>query len=325
MFESVINLAHQSVDEKLIPGIALSIITKEESLTDVYGLSKYPDTPLQDNAVYDIASLTKMFTTTRILQLIEDGKLSLDTPIKDILPEFKEESILIKHCLLHRSGMLPSVRGRYTMNHDEMVTSILNCDDWVNPVDTKMDYSCINYLILGLVIEALDTSLDQSIFKTILKPLHMSDTQYNPCETSRCVPTEYTDARGLICGVVHDETAHNFGGVAGNAGLFSTMSDLNQFVKSYLGYETPVLTQETLKLLNETNVDMRSYGWNLHPYKGKNYLFHTGFTGPSILLDLDNQAGFIILTNRIHPKREDTGYLKRRLELFDAFLEEINQ
>lgn len=324
MFESVINLAHQSVDEKLIPGITLSIITKDTSFIDVYGLSKYPDTPLRDDAVYDIASLTKMFTTTRILQLIEDNQLTFDTPIKDILPDFKEETIQIKHCLLHRSGMLPSVRGRYTMNHDEMVTSILNCDDWVNPVDTKMDYSCINYLILGLVIEALDTSLNESISKNILQPLHMVDTQYNPQDTGRFVPTEITDARGLISGVVHDETAHNFGGVAGNAGLFSTIADLNQFVKSYLGFETPVLSQETIKLLNQTNVDMRSYGWNLHPYRGKNYLFHTGFTGPSILLDLDNQAGFIILTNRIHPKREDTGYLKRRLELFDAFLEVLN-
>ncbi|QIK69153.1 beta-lactamase family protein [Erysipelothrix sp. HDW6C] len=316
--KSFLEFAHQTVDEKLVPGMTVGIIDQDDTLIDCYGVASYPDEPLDADMVYDIASITKMFTTTRILQLIEDEHLDFDTPVYTVLPNFREHSINIDHLLLHRSGMAPSLSGRYTMTREQMIQSIMNCDDWLHPVDTIMAYSCINYLILGLIIEALDKPLEFSIREHILDPLLMNDTGFNPSNPHRCVPTELTDHRGLIRGQVHDETALGFGGIAGNAGLFSTIDDMLKFANGYL--QQTILKPETIAILRTTNIASRSYGWNIHTYDGRDYLFHTGFTGPSILLDFEMHRALIILTNRIHPTRDDTGYIQRRLELFDAFL-----
>ncbi len=297
------NKIHEAVDNKLIPGASSALIDNDIVHKDIYGVSSYPDVALEENALYDIASLTKLFVTERILQLLDEKKIELNDPVKKHLPDFSNEDITIKHCLLHRTGFLPSASGRYTMTKEELIESILTAIDHKNEIDKDMVYSCINFILLGFMIEAIDEmGLDESLDKFVIKPLGLSDTSYNPKDKGRCIPTELDTPLG----VVHDETARKLDGIAGNAGLFSTLNDIIKFSQYTMKHRTDTL--------EKYHIDSRSLGWNLH----NGVLYHTGFSGPILIIDKDRSL--IILTNRIHPSREDTGYLQARLDIMGAFI-----
>lgn len=319
MFKTYAQL-NKLVDHQIIPGYIAAIIHEKELSVQIYGAMDYEGSRLNLDTIYDLASLTKMFTNFRILQLLQDKKLSLDNKLCSILPDFKNQTIHIRELLLHRSGMAASHSGRYTMNREEMIASMMNIDDLINPVDSVTEYSCINYLLLGLVIEAIDKmSLDLSLTKHIFEPLAMKDTGFNPLDKKRCAPTEVTEKRGRIQGIVHDSTAYNFGEVAGNAGLFSTISDMIRFTQEFM--KSNLLSNETLEMLDKTDIELRSLGWNRWPNEDESSLYHTGFTGTSILLDPKRENALIILTNRVHPKRDNTAYLEARKQILDDFIQ----
>ena len=301
----MLNLLHDAVDQKLIPGASSALINDENLKTDVYGLSQYPNIRLQKNMIYDIASITKLFVSERIFQLIDDNIIKLDDTIQTHLDSFKNESITIRQCLIHKTGFAPSASGRYTMDKEQLIESILECDDLINQDNPQTDYSCINFIVLGMLIEKVDgVSLDVSLENAIFKPLGLKDTHYNPVDSNRIVPTEDNTPRGIV----HDETARKLGGVSGNAGIFSTLEDLIIFTRYTM--------KKRYALLKSVNEGSRSLGWNLH---NETTLFHTGFTGPIIIMKDDKNA-LIILTNRVHPSRIDTGYLKVRDQIMDLFI-----
>lgn len=313
----LINKIHTLVDEGKLQGMTTCTIDNRNIKIDIYG-NAIPGEPLTSESIYDIASMSKLFVATRVLQMIEDEVFELSTPVVELLPDFKNKEITIEHLLLHRSGFDPSLGGRYTMSKDEMIQSVLNCDDLTAPVDSRMLYSCINFILLGLVIESFDGSLDSSIYKHITSPLNMDSTRYLPTNKELCVPSGIDDEGNIIRGVVNDTTARRLGGIAGNAGIFSTVDDLIKFAEGY--FQRTILTPETIQILISTNVDNRSLGWNIFQYKEKDYLYHTGYTGPSILLDIENMRGLILLTNRNYPKL-NPDYVDIRLDLFRTFID----
>lgn len=302
---NMISIIHEAVDNKLIPGASSAFIDGGKIETDIYGLSEYPNTKLQKNMIYDIASLTKLFIAERIFQLVEEGKVNLDDTIQTHINSFENSRITIRKCLIHKTGFAPSAGGRYTMDTKRLIESVLKCEDLENSNNPQMIYSCINFIILGLLIEKIDElPLDISLEKSIFNPLGLKDTQYKPTNLERIVPTE----TGTKKGDVHDETARKLNGVSGNAGIFSTLKDLIKF------------TQYTMKNryteLKEFCEDSRTLGWNVY---NEETLYHTGFTGPIIIMKDDKKA-LIILTNRVHPSRSDTGYLKIRQEIMEKFI-----
>ena len=104
---------------------------------------------------------------------------------------------------------------------------------------TKISYSDLNYIMLGEIVELLSgMPLNEYAKKILFEPLEMKDTCYNPSDKERCAPTEIRDDetyRGLVRGAVHDETAYAMGGVAGHAGVFSTVKDMSHFIQMILG------------------------------------------------------------------------------------------
>lgn len=271
---------------------------------------------VNERYMYDIASLTKLFTATRILQLVEAHQCAFTDPIQKYIPQFNSEIITIEHCLLHRSGFAASAAGRYTMDNETLRASILACDDLIAGVDEKMVYSCINFVVLGFVIEAIDGNFEASLIDNIFIPASMRNTMFNPDNPDRCVPTSMHDGVA-VRGVVNDTTAQVLGGVSGNAGLFSTLQDLIQFVISLMNER--LFSKSMMDLLVSTNIDSRSYGWNRFPHQETSYLYHTGYTGPSILLIPHKQKALILLTNRNYPKLNPE-YVEQRLEIFNQYL-----
>ncbi|WP_331836931.1 serine hydrolase [Erysipelothrix piscisicarius] len=117
----------------------------------------------------------------------------------------------------------------------------------------------------------------------MFNPLEMTNTTFNPRQTERCIPTELTEKYGLLQGVVHDETARNCGGIAGNAGLFSTLPDLKRFMEAMLTSDSRLLSSKSYEQIRSTNINSRSYGWNRYVYNDIDACYHTGFCGPLLV------------------------------------------
>jgi CubicO group peptidase (beta-lactamase class C family) len=335
-FEYLKQYIKKCADHEIFPGACFEIVTKEESLFCAEGYYQLMPTKELENVdvIYDLASLSKVIsTTTAILKLIEDGKITLVTKVCDIFPNFKHKDITIYNLLTHTSG-LPSDICDYKMlckNKQDIIKFVFSTE-LEYETGKKVLYSDIGYILLGFIIEKSVGPMDVYFNENIAKPLNMEDTCYNPKENSkvRCAPTEYTYERGYIKGKVHDGKSYILGGVSGHAGLFSTVKDLGNFCKMMLNNGMfngkRILSKNSIKMIMECNTEglneKRGLGWqirndlssinNMGDLASNRSIFHTGFTGTSVLIDFENQFAFILLTNRIHPSRENRELIKLR-------------
>ena len=309
------------------PGCVYGVIGKE---TGFFSLGKSMITPEERvnklETLYDLASLTKVVgTVPAILHLIEAGDLTLGTRIASILPEIGESQVTIRHCLTHTSGAPADFSYQELSGKQALIERAIS----LLPLEGSngICYSDINFILLGEVIERVSgMSLDRAFDKWIFQPLGMRDTGFAP-EHDRCAPTEVRVDRGLVWGEAHDGKAHMMGGISGHAGLFSTGSDIGKFVAGILesakGENEAFLSSASIQLMAKQHAssthDRRGLGWMLPisggpmgDYCSENSLFHTGFTGGSVLIDLERELGLVLLTNRIHPSRQNRMILDLR-------------
>lgn len=282
---------------------------------------------MQKDTIFDIASLSKIFTTTAAMKLYEKGLFELNDPVAKYIPEFAQngkEDVTIKQLMTHTSGFKAWV-PLYTIgdSREDRLDYVFQYP-LDNPPGTTYTYSDLNMITLGAIIERLSGKrLDEFVKDTLLEPLNMTDTMYNPPESlkSRIAATEYQPwtNRGLVWGEVHDENAWSLDGVAGHAGVFSTAYDLaklgHMFINDGRYGGKQILQPETIKLLVENQLpqfpgDEHGLGWEIGqawymgPLSGASTIGHTGFTGTSIAIDLSNDTIAILLTNTVHPTRE---------------------
>jgi CubicO group peptidase (beta-lactamase class C family) len=324
--QEIKKVLEEGVSKKHFPGAHFSVIYKNQKpLNDYVGYKRiYPELePLKGNEIYDIASLTKVVsTTTLIMKLIEDGRLTLDTNVSDVLTWFHIKDITVYDLLTHTSGLPADIPRAYKLKDKQDVLSNIKNVKIIYKKHEHVCYSDIGYILLGLMIEEITKkSLNENGCEFIFKPLGMHDTSYYP-DKKRCAPTEYRDDevfKGVLQGKVHDEKAFALG-EAGHAGLFSTVHDLSLFIKTILE-DRFVLKKETLDMLFKVREEhpslkgsllKRALGWD-KPTAGSSAgdyvdfdetILHTGFTGCNMFIDRKNGIGFVMLSNAVHPKRE---------------------
>lgn len=313
------------VDSGLIPGASWSMVTARETscwYTGVMGtVPPFDQRPVLPDALYDLASLTKVIgTTTRILQLIDEHQLTLHTPVYEALPQYPGLAMTVTDLLLHRSGLPADFDNKAGLTPTR-VKEYFQAATYSGSQETT--YSDLGYLLLGEIIQTLDgQTLEDSFQQYIFQPLEMYSTSYHPKELRQAIPTEQTVSRGVIQGIVHDSKGYLLGEI-GSAGLFSTLHDVSQFVGSYLRNQCgagPLFSKQLLTALQQTNHHGRTYGWLIRQgATGQPYFFHTGFTGTAVGFSFQQQKGLVLLTNRIHPVRTDNGFLARRLALYDNY------
>ncbi len=329
------------VEEGAAPGMCAALVTPNEKWMKCYGLRQLVPNPEPAtlDTLWDMASCSKVVVTaTCIMKLIEEGMISLDTRIHEILPEFNQTEITIQACLTHSSGLPADINGYKQMTSEEMIAAAMKIEqeaEWIG----KVHYSDVNFILLGMVIERLKGSLDGYAKELMFQPLQMENTMYNPDHSlaDRCAAYEDLPARGgIVRGVVHDGKAFKLGGVSGHAGVFSTIEDLTHYVDMMLNngiwHGHRFFSEKTMELyrtcLTEGMNEKRSVGWvisdpnyALGHHFSEHTLFHTGFSGPSILIDLDRHLGCILLANRVHPTRENRLILEARNIIHDAAYE----
>ncbi|WP_374970679.1 serine hydrolase [Terrabacter sp. BE26] len=281
--------------------------------------------PMRTDTIFDLASMSKLFTSIAVVQLVEEGKVSLESPVAAYLPEFAahgKESVTVRQLLTHTSGFTswlplwskwPDKASRIKAVMDQPLT---------NPPGTTYLYSDLNLITLGVMVERLrDEPLDVVVHDRITAPLGMRDTGYNPTDKARTAATEYQTAppRGMVRGEVHDENAWSLGGVAGHAGVFSTVDDLAALSQALLNggaYRGErILSRKSVDALI-TNFNEAFPGddhglgfelnqrWYMDALSGPRTAGHTGYTGTSIVIDFTSRSFAILLTNRVHPSRD---------------------
>ncbi|MBO1030665.1 serine hydrolase [Tessaracoccus sp. SD287] len=276
-----------------------------------------------EDTIFDLASVSKLFTSLVAVQLIEEGALELDEPVATYLPAFAangKQDITVRHLLTHTSGLVAWLPLWSAPDYDSRIRAVLNATPTHAPGEVYR-YSDLNLITLGLIVEKLrGTSLDVVVRERVTAPLGMVDTGYNPSDKRRTAATEYqaTPNRGIVWGEVHDENAWSLNGVAGHAGVFSTVKDLSILSQALLNggiYEgRRILSESSVDLLitdfNEKFPD-DSHGlgfeldqrWYMAGLASPKTAGHTGYTGTSLVIDFTSRSFAILLTNRVHPSR----------------------
>lgn len=282
--------------------------------------------PAARDTVYDLASISKLFTAAVTGVLMDEGLIDLKLPVVDYLPDFdaldpQKTPITLGHLLSHTSGMIAFI-NLYGLSDERARMEAIYARPLRRPPGSGYEYSDLNLIVLGKILEIVaEKPLDALVAELICEPLGLKDTGYNPADRTRTAATEYQPwtGRGMVHGEVHDENAWAFGGVAGHAGVFATAWDLAVFGQMILnggrygGAE--VLSESTARLVfTDMNPGMgegaaRGLGWQL----GQRWYMdamsspvtvgHTGYTGTSLVLDPLAGTLLVLLTNRVHPTR----------------------
>ncbi|GAA4551539.1 serine hydrolase domain-containing protein [Amycolatopsis samaneae] len=298
---------------------------------DARGTELPPDqqVPMREDTIFDLASISKLFTSIAVLQLVDQGKVDVNAPVVRYLPEFGvngKEAVTVEQLLTHTSGFDADPSPPLWSGYPDIPSrrkAVLDSPLKNSPGSTYL-YSDINMMTLGFLVERLTGSpLDQVIRERITAPLGMRDTGYNPpaSKLNRIAATEYesTPPRGLVRGQVHDENAWSLGGVSGHAGVFSTVGDMAVLCQtilnggSYRGHR--ILRENTVKAML-TNYNQRfpddAHGlgfeldqpWYMGALASPITAGHTGYTGTTLVLDPESRSFALLLTNRVHPTRD---------------------
>jgi uncharacterized protein YbbC (DUF1343 family)/CubicO group peptidase (beta-lactamase class C family) len=285
--------------------------------------------PMQVDAIFDMASLTKpMATATAAMILIEEGKLRLTDPVRKFLPDWDNHgkgSITIDQLLRHRAGFIPDNSiNDYKNGPDEAWKKLANLD-LVGPPGELFRYSDVGFITLGRIVEKVSgQTLDAFTQERIFKPLGMNDSGFAPVNAplpdskrARTAPTEPVGGE-MAWGQVHDPRSRALGGVAGHAGLFSSLEDVSKYARMLLaGGVGPngnrILSPLTVRLMIDAagtpENERRGLGWDVQTsysgprgaLMGPNSFGHTGFTGTSLWVDPETGLYVIILASRLHP------------------------
>ena len=290
--------------------------------------------PMTLDTIFDAASLTKVIATTpAIMRLFEQGEIRLNDPVTKYLPEFQggHSDITIRNLMTHFSGLRPDLDLKPAWSGYQIGIQRALIDKPAGPPGVRFVYSDINFILLAEIVHRLTGKmLNEYARENFYEPLGMHETMFLPPASlaPRVAPTEIDPATGQpLRGEVHDDTARYMRGVTGNAGLFTTASDLAKFAQMMLD-EGQVRSDEGqgngVRLFSAATVQkftspqsppdqpiLRGLGWDIDsPYSSnRGELFpigsygHTGFTGTSLWIDPFSRSYVIILTNAVHPHR----------------------
>ena len=294
--------------------------------------------PMTLDTIFDLASLTKVIATTAaVMQLVDAGQLSLAAPAAKYWPTFGNEgkaSITVEQLLTHTSGLRADLDLAEQWSGERAALMLIEKERPRHEPGAQFVYSDINFIALAELIKRITgTRLDHYSKQHIFALLQLHDTAFHPSSTKRprIAPTERVNGE-LRWGKVHDPTAYRMGGVAGHAGLFSTVDDLGRFAEMLLSNgisgNVRILSSASVERMTRDHLlsgDVhRGLGWDIaSPYSsGMDKAFgggsygHTGYTGTSLWLQPATGTFLIILTNRLHPHGTgDVKLLRERLSL----------
>lgn len=350
------DVIEKAIADKAFPGATLAVGYQGKVAIHAFGKLSYgaQAAAVTAQTKYDIASLTKVVATTTLVAKLAEGDfpvpLDLDARIDRYLPEWaanpqqKEwrSKVTVRHLLTHTSGLPPFKEYWRTSKGKQDTLSRIFAEPLDYEPGAKEVYSDLGIILMAEIVERLTgRTLDDLAKAYIFDPLKMSDTMFRPPKKlwPQIAPTEIDNnlRHRLLQGEVHDENAFAIGGVSGHAGLFSTAPDLAAFCQMLLNggsyAHERILRRATVALFTAPQPlsnGTRTFGWAVPTEGGSSGHFfsahsfgHTGFTGTSIWIDPDRDLFVVLLTNRVHPTRENQKIAQVRPALHDAVMESL--
>jgi CubicO group peptidase (beta-lactamase class C family) len=339
------------------PGAVLGVLHDGQRF--VYGTGRLGDLDADrpgGTTIYDLASLTKVVgLTTGLMLAVEEQRIDLDAPVQRYVPAFAgpdKDRVTVRLLLAHAGGLpawRPLFREVSTRNAAFALADTIQLE---SPPGTRDLYSDLGAIVLTQVLETvyrqrIDSLLQQRIFG----PLGLQSLRYLPPAEwrSRIAPTEIDPWRGrVLWGEVHDENAAVMEGVSGHAGLFGSVQDLLGFAEWMLDVwndgttvrrktahsnpaDVPSFHYSTLQTFttrrNLVPGSSRALGWDT-PDSGSSAgtllsprsIGHTGFTGTSLWIDPDHHLAIVLLSNRVHPTRNNPRWNPVRAAIADLVM-----
>lgn len=344
-FEAAKSILDQAIREGDLPGVCLEVGNRNGAVWRYVAGSRslYPRvTELNEHTRFDMASCTKVMATALIaLRLVEQGRLCLCDRMSQFYEGLSEEAggITVQHLLTHTSGIAP-LTSCVGVPRERAAEEIL-ARPLAFPTGGAVGYACLGYIVLGRLLEKLtERRLDELAQGWLYDPMGMEATGF--CPTGENIaPTDINRETGEVsCGLVNDYNARWLGGVAGNAGLFSSLADCAVFARMLLSGgrqgKTRVLSGAMLDLARQNLTK------GLPAYSGMSYGLsrglgfyrvcapvnppcellseeaygHTGYTGPTLIVDPQRDFYLVFLNSRLHVLKEqpeDIWRIRRRL------------
>ena len=327
-------------------------------------------TPLSEDTVFDLASLTKpLATTVALMRFVAEKKIRLDDRISRFFPNFGtcgKTATTIRQLLSHSSG-LPACRPYYeelraqqrkitrlatlgSQSARDFIYAQIQREKAEFEPGSRTLYSDLGFMLLGALIEDMSgLSLDQYCWNKIYRPLGLQAMGFINLETLRqkkyetatemIAPTERCPWRGhILCGEVHDDNAYAMGGVAGHAGLFAPIDEVDRLVSTLVECHAgahPFLPADVMRDFWTVNTAVPdstwACGWDTPSPQGSSAgaffssrsIGHLGFTGTSVWIDLERNIHIIMLSNRVHPRRNNEKITAFRPILHNAVMQTL--
>jgi serine-type D-Ala-D-Ala carboxypeptidase len=351
-------LMQAGVSESVFPGGVLLVSEGERIMfLEAFGKADiFEDREMTVKTVFDLASLTKpLATAMAVMALVQEGRVALDRTLRSIIPEFNSpetDTITLRHLLTHTSG-LPDYVPYYKEMGDgpfdrrkKRLRSLLVKTPLVFPPGQNTLYSDVGFMTLAWVVErlagmGLDTYARRKVYNPLglghEKGLFFVDLNTGPAGGAFAATEDCPWRNRVLRGEVHDENAWAAGGVQGHAGLFGNAESVHVLLSSLLSpyhatQEPEVFSRNLVRaFLTPEEGLQRSLGFDTPDrvnssagkYFSENSVGHLGFTGTSFWMDLNRCVIVILLTNRVHPSRENDRIKFFRPRLHDAVMKEV--
>ena len=298
-----------------IPGLSLAIVRDGKIVKSAgYGIADLDnDVKVRPETVFEVASITKQFTASLIMMLVQDGKFKLDDKVISILKDApdKWKDITVRHLLNHTASLpalgkgFPGISKLRDATTDEMYAAVKS-DEFTGTPGHVHAYSDVGYFLLGMIIEKATGQRFQKVLEDrILRPLKMDASRMQDfLRTYKGLAKGYTLYKGPEVGGV--PTLVNIRrvsqrGLTSHYGLFSTVLDLAKW-DAALHTETLLSATSKSQMWAATQLTGGAvydygFGWYLGNRGGHRYTFHGGITGTGILRFPDLKLSVIVLTN----------------------------
>jgi CubicO group peptidase (beta-lactamase class C family) len=353
-FSSAFSILDAAVADRVFPGASIAVTQGGRLVAlKAFGRSTYDleSPPITTDTLFDLASVSKVVATTTVAMILyERGLLDLDTPVVGMVPEFagagagdadaRRRAITLRMLLAHSSG-LPAYEKLFlkARTREQLLRAAFTTPLVADP-GTRAEYSDIGFMVLCEALERVAAeTLDRFCQREVFGPLGMAHTTYNPPPEARAkIPPTQDDRtfrRRIIQGEVQDENASVLGGVAGQAGVFSTAEDIARFAHALLGGGNPILRPETVRLFTRRETapagTSRALGWDRPspPSQSGKYFSaqaygHLGYTGTSLWIDPVRELSVVLLTNRTWPDSSNWAIKQVRPKFHDAAVEALD-
>ena len=350
------NLFVSALNSRVFPGGSFSFSTRDgiayKRFSNYYGYAQLEPEKIEltKDTVFDLASLTKVLVTVPLLlALIDKGSIGFETTLRDIYKDcpYDKAEITISQLMSHSAGFIAHREFFHklillpeTERKKQLLNTILEEDLVASPGSVHC-YSDIGYMLLGLIIEKLSGQKLNELSNTLIySPAGLENELFFPGNYS--VNREYASTEkcpwtgNMLNGEVHDDNCRVIGGVAGHAGLFGTLRGVLSMAENYLDQWKGRARHSAYsnKLVQRILEPVGNSGWTMGfdmvsekgsssgSYFSEKSVGHLGFTGTSFWIDPVKECIAVLLTNRVHPNRENWKIKEFRPVFHDLLMRE---